>query len=86
MDFGTKQECVFLKAESGEFSNDDGQKIEWNKITFANPQTFENHELAYKSGLDFSKLEKGQRIYVDLSLEPTNKKSRVVVSNFRKIA
>jgi hypothetical protein len=85
MDFVSEQESVFLKADSGVFANDDGEKIEWCKLVFANPLTFENHELAYKRDLDFSKLNKGDRLILSLSLEPTNKKSKVIVSNFEKL-
>lgn len=84
MEFTTKKECVYLTSDSGVFANDDGQKFEWYKVVFADPLTFENHELGFKPNVNFDGLNKGDRILIDLVLEPTNKKSRVLVSNFRK--
>lgn len=83
MIFKTEQDCVFLSADSGVFANDDGQKFEWYKLKVADPMTYENHELVYKKDLEFSKLQKGQKVKLELMLEPTNKKSRVIVSNYR---
>lgn len=83
MNFTTKQECVFLKADSGTFVGEDGNKFDWYKLTFANPLTYENHELGFKPQVDFSRINKGQKLILELELEPTNKKSRVIVSGFK---
>lgn len=83
MNFKTEQEAVFLSCDSGIFDSENGQKIAWNKIKFANPATYENHELSYRDGLDVSKLVKGQKVKLEIDLEPTNKKSRVVVTGFK---
>lgn len=80
MKFLTEQEVVFLSADSGVFVSENGQKIDWTKITFADPLTYENHDLAYKSHLDLSRINKGDKLLLELELEPTNKKSRVIVS------
>lgn len=85
MIFNTMEECVFLKFENGSFKNDDGQEINWNKLTFANPTTFENHELGCRPDLNFNGLKKGQRILLELELEATSKKSRVFVSSYQLI-
>lgn len=83
MNFNTQSKAVFLGNEFGEFDNDNGQKVHWNKIKFANPETYENHELSYRDGLDLSKLSKGQQVLLELDLEPTSKKSRVIVTGFK---
>lgn len=83
MNFTTKEECVFLSSDSGTFVAENGNSIDWNKVTFANPLTYENHELAFKPQVDFSRINKGQKLILELELEPTNKKSRVIVSGFK---
>lgn len=87
MNFESNEEVVFLRNESGTFTNDSGQKIDWYKVVFANPKTFENHELAYKPMIDsnFKAITKGEKILLELELEPTSKKSRVVVSNVQLV-
>lgn len=85
MIFKSDAVCVFLKSDSGIFVNDDGQPFHWYKVVFADPETFENHELAYRDHVDFSRIKKGQKLSLILELEPTSKKSRVVVTDFEVI-
>lgn len=84
--FNGSSEFVYLQHDAGEFKNEEtGQLINWTKVVFADPSTFENHELAFREHVDFSKCKKGDRIILELLLEPTKKKSRVVVNNFELI-
>lgn len=87
MKFNTKQEAVFIKSDNGVFMNEEtGQKFEWFKVIFADPITFENHELGYSAGLNLSNLTKGSRVLLEIELEATSKKSRPLVSNFTKVS
>lgn len=81
--FVTNEEVVFLNADGGEMTNDDGVKFDWTKITFADPKTYENHQLAYKKSLH-DKLQgfnKGQRVIIKVELEPTKNKSRAILAD-----
>lgn len=57
------KEYVFLSGEpkSG-ISKKTGQPYELNKIQFADPVTYENHQLDFKKGLNLSYLSKGERV------------------------
>lgn len=81
----SEQEVVFLKADGGTFVSEDGQKIDWNKISFANPSTYENHEMSYNPGLSFKNLQKGERLVLGIEMIPTSKKSKFLVSSYEVI-
>jgi hypothetical protein len=75
---------VFLEGEpkSG-ISAKTGKNYELNKITFADPDTFENHKLDFKKGLNLSFLSKGERVHIESDYVPgwNGQDSRSLVVN-----
>jgi hypothetical protein len=75
---------VFLEGEpkSGT-SSKTGKPYELNKITFADPDTFENHKLDFKKDLNLSFLSKGERVYIESDFVPgwNGQDSRSLVVN-----
>lgn len=75
---------VFLKSQE---INGISQKTEkpysLRKISFADPVTFENHQLDYKEGLQLSYLGKGESITLKIDLEQgfAGRDSRAIVTD-----
>jgi hypothetical protein len=67
-EFQKPKEYVFLDGEPliGT-SHKTGVAVDYEmyKITFADPDTFENHKLDYKKTMDLSVIKKGTRVYID---------------------
>jgi hypothetical protein len=66
MEFKKPKEYVFLEGEpkSG-ISKKTNLPYEMNKITFADPATFENHKLDFKKELNLSFLTKGEKVFIE---------------------
>jgi hypothetical protein len=78
------KEYVFLEGDpkSG-ISAKTGKPYELNKITFADPATFENHKLDFKKDLNLSFLTKGDRVFIESEYVPgwNGQDSRSLVVN-----
>lgn len=61
--FESKKKYVFLSADVIH-KEKNGIKNEYRFITFADPETFENHQLSFAKNLDLSHFRKGQKIHV----------------------
>jgi hypothetical protein len=66
MELKKPKEYVFLEGEpfSGT-SSKTGKPFDISKITFADPNTFENHKLDFKKGLNLSFLTKGEKVFIE---------------------
>jgi hypothetical protein len=84
MEIKKPKEYVFLEGEpkSG-ISKKTNLAYEMNKITFADPDTFENHKLDFKKELNLSFLTKGERVYIESDFVPgwNGQDSRSLVVN-----
>lgn len=65
-----KKQFVFLKSqEINGISAKTEKPYSLRKISFADPTTFENHQLDYKEGLQLNYLAKGEMVNLKLDLE-----------------
>ena len=76
------KEFVFIEAKFLQgVSQKTGNPYEIRKISFADPLTFENHQLDYTDQASFSHLRKGQRITLETELQTQfNRDSKLVVT------
>lgn len=80
------KEKVFRFIEANELkgvSEKTGNPYHIRKLKFADPATFENHQLDYKEGLTLTPFSKGQEVTLELDLQAgyAGKDSRVVIIN-----
>lgn len=80
------KEKVFRFIEANEFqgiSEKTKNPYHIRKVKFADPATFENHQLDYKEGLNLSYLSKGEEVTLEVDLQAgyAGKDSRVVITN-----
>lgn len=78
------KQFVFLKSqEINGISAKTDKPYSLRKISFADPTTFENHQLDYKEGLMFTHLSKGEMVKLKLDLEQGfgGRDSRAIVTD-----
>lgn len=80
------KEKVFRFIEANELkgvSEKTGNAYHIRKLKFADPGTFENHQLDYKEGLNLSPFSKGEEVTLDVDLQAgyAGKDSRVIITN-----
>lgn len=79
-----KKQFVFLKSqEINGTSEKSGKPYSLRKISFADPTTFENHQLDYKDGLNLTYITKGEMVNLKLDLEQGfgGRDSRAIVTD-----
>lgn len=76
--FESKKKYVFLNANVIH-KEKNGLVNEYRFITFADPDTFENHQVTFSKNLDLSNFRKGQKIHVIGELDKVFGRSQFVV-------
>lgn len=78
--FESKKKYVFLRADVIQ-KEKNGIMNEYRFITFADPETFENHQLSFSKNLDLSHFRKGQKIQVNGELDKVYGRTQFIVSD-----
>lgn len=76
--FESKKKYVFLGADVIH-KEKNGVMNEYRFITFADPETFENHQLSFSKNLDLNHLRKGQKIHVTGELDKVFGRTQFIV-------
>lgn len=80
-----QKQYVFIEANTLEgVSEKSGKPYSMRKVRFADPVTFENHQLDFAENTSFMGFKKGDRVYITTDLQTQyNRDSRAVVTGLK---